>query len=381
MPAREQLLERDPRLDLAHRQEPRLGHAEVQRHVRAFAREALVRLDHLRRVGVLERDHEVREAEAVEQRAVVDRAGDHRADRVARESARRTRARPSRSSRRRAARSPRSPATSAIHATLSRMLRAALVVVQVAGVVAQLRDVRRDRGREPVVLLQVDDERHAVRAWISASASASALLSTATRTSAAPALAPARSAWRDRGGDVLGVRRAHALHRDRRAAADLDGAGAHRAGGVAWVCDGSRPNRSTRPIEPAGCSIPDARAPESSRCAARLSQCVHALARLSRARGLLFRTASVMNPNRPRILLIGGTYRAPSRARAPARARRSGGGVHRRRGRRRARLLPRDPRALRPRRNSRAQRAQARRGDRALARGPHPPGPRDRARR
>jgi hypothetical protein len=34
------------------------------------------------------------------------------------------------------------------------------VVVQVTGVVAQLRDRLRDRWREAVVLLQVDDERH-----------------------------------------------------------------------------------------------------------------------------------------------------------------------------------------------------------------------------
>ena len=137
---------------------------------------------------------------------------------------------------------PALPATSAIHATLSRIFLLALVVVQVARVVAELRDVRGDQRREPVVLLQVHDQRHAA-----------ALLDLGQRLGVGLAVdrdtherrARLRQALglRGGGGDVLGVGRAHALHGDGRAAADLNGAGVHGAGGVPGLClaHGARP--------------------------------------------------------------------------------------------------------------------------------------------
>ena len=144
--------------DHAVRRHPRLRHAQVQRHVRALRGEAAVALDDLAPVGVLERDHVALEAELVERRAVFERAGHHRPHVVAGvaggllgvDGA-----------------AVDAHAQRAVvrggglgdegHLLARRLL--ALVVVQVAGVVANLVHVRRDERGQPVVLLQIDGER------------------------------------------------------------------------------------------------------------------------------------------------------------------------------------------------------------------------------
>ena len=57
---------------------PGFGHAQVQRHVGPLLGEAAIDLDHLARVGILERHAVAREAERVEQLAVLQRAVEHR---------------------------------------------------------------------------------------------------------------------------------------------------------------------------------------------------------------------------------------------------------------------------------------------------------------
>ena len=85
--AADELLEGDPGLDDALRGHAGLGDAEVERHVGPFFGEAAVPLDHVRGVGVLERDHVAGEPERVEQLAVLGGGGHHRAHRVAVEAA------------------------------------------------------------------------------------------------------------------------------------------------------------------------------------------------------------------------------------------------------------------------------------------------------
>ena len=80
--AADELLEGDPRLDDAVGRQARLGHAQVQRHVGPPLGEAAIDLDHLGRVGVLERHAVAREAERVEQLAMLPGAVQHRRERV-----------------------------------------------------------------------------------------------------------------------------------------------------------------------------------------------------------------------------------------------------------------------------------------------------------
>ena len=110
----------------------------------------------------------------------------------------------------------------------------ALVMIQMARVVAELVDVRGDGFGQAIVLLQVDRQIGACVWWrISASASASFLLSTAIRTTSAPARARSLTCA-DRGRDVLRVRGRHALHGDR-----MPGADRHRADPdrTRWITD------------------------------------------------------------------------------------------------------------------------------------------------
>ena len=83
-----------------------LGHAQVQRHVGPLLGEAAIDLDHLGRIGILQRHAVAREAERIEQLAMLPGACEHRRERiVARRTSRPWPDRPSRSSRRRASRS------------------------------------------------------------------------------------------------------------------------------------------------------------------------------------------------------------------------------------------------------------------------------------
>ena len=156
--AREQLLEGDARLDDALGRDAGLGHAEVQRHVRARLGEAAVGLDHLARVGVLEAHDVALEAEVVHVAAVLERRLDHGLRR------RRSGKRAFISGSTLPQLTPMRIARSCSRATstrkrdlLAHRLRP-LVVPEVAGVVADLVDVRGDARGEPVALLQVDDE-------------------------------------------------------------------------------------------------------------------------------------------------------------------------------------------------------------------------------
>ena len=75
---------RDPRLDDAVGRQAGLGHAQVQRHVRPRLGEAAVDFDHVPRIGILERHAIAREAEFIEQPAVIERAVEHRREPVGR---------------------------------------------------------------------------------------------------------------------------------------------------------------------------------------------------------------------------------------------------------------------------------------------------------
>ena len=81
-PAADELLERDPRLDDAVGRQPGLGHAQVQRHIGPLLGEAAVDLDHLRRVGILQRHAISRKADRIQKVAMLPRAFQHRRDRI-----------------------------------------------------------------------------------------------------------------------------------------------------------------------------------------------------------------------------------------------------------------------------------------------------------
>ena len=107
----------------------------------------------------------------------------------------------------------------------------ALDVVQVTGVVANLVDVRRDRSGQPIVLLQVDDQRRAGLATDLLDRRDLELVvdgdADDSRTGGAELLALA-----DGGIDIAGLGRAHALYDERCVAADADGADGDRTGGA-----------------------------------------------------------------------------------------------------------------------------------------------------
>ena len=149
---REQLLKGHARFDDALGRHPGLGDAEVEGHVGALGGEAAVGFHDLAVVGVLKRDDVALEAEAVQDGAMFERAGDnggHVVVAVALLDARVDGA--------------------AVHAhaqgavvtfgglrdesdlLLHRLVL--FVVMEMAGVVAQLVDMRRHLGTEPVVLL------------------------------------------------------------------------------------------------------------------------------------------------------------------------------------------------------------------------------------
>ena len=135
-----------------------LGHAEVQRHVGTPGGEGPVGLDHRRRIGVLQRDHVTGEAELVQQFAVLQGAVDHGVDAIflgiflplGRID--------------RAAVHAHADGTvvlaghvdEELHLVLPRL--GPLVMVQVARVVADLVDRRRDVGSQAIVLLEIAGE-------------------------------------------------------------------------------------------------------------------------------------------------------------------------------------------------------------------------------
>ena len=234
MPRLIELLESDPRFDDAVGRQAGLGHAEMQRHVGPGGGEAPIHFDHLRRVGILERHAIAREPKPVQQLAMLQRAGQHRAERiVGRESPFR---------RRIDAAAIHAHADGAVvlgghvgqiaHLVLPRLF--ALVVIEMARVVADLVDVRRDHFRQPIVFLQIDREigrrllahggqRFGVAAAIDGDAH-----------DVGPG-ADKIVHLGDRGGDVLRGRGRHALHRHRMAGADRD---ASRCGPRESDCEG-----------------------------------------------------------------------------------------------------------------------------------------------
>ena len=73
---------RDARFDDAVRRQAGFGDAQVQRHVRPRFGEAAIDFDHFARIGILERHAVAREAELIEQPAVIERAVEHRREPV-----------------------------------------------------------------------------------------------------------------------------------------------------------------------------------------------------------------------------------------------------------------------------------------------------------
>ena len=228
--ARDELLECDARLDHAVRRHARLGHAEMQRHIGTLRREEDVRIDDFVRVGVLERDAVLIEAEIVEHRAVFERGLDHRRDgvvlRILVELLRIDRAGVHADAHRAAVRAR--DVDEVAHFFLHRLV--ALEVVEMTGVVTQLLDVRRDLLGQPVVLLKVDDEIR-VRARLADLGERGDVLRIVDGDAddvGAGRLEQLDLA--DGGGDVLRARGGHRLHGDRIRPADADVSDANFAG-------------------------------------------------------------------------------------------------------------------------------------------------------
>ena len=80
--ARDELFERDARLDHAIRRHARLGDAEVQRNVGANFGESDIRVDDLVRIGILQRYAILIESEIIEHDAMFGGRFDHRRDRI-----------------------------------------------------------------------------------------------------------------------------------------------------------------------------------------------------------------------------------------------------------------------------------------------------------
>ena len=218
MPRADELLEGDPGLDDALGGHAGLGDAEVERHVGPFFGEAAVPLDHVRGVGVLERDHVAGEPERVEQLAVLGGRGHHRAHRVAVEAAlvRRIHG---------AAVDP--DADGAVVLTgdpgevlhLVRHRQRGLVVPEVARVVADLVHVGGDALGQPVAFLEVHDQIGG-RALADFSERVDILLAV-HRDPHDPGAGRAERLGLGGGGlHVLGVGGAHALDDDRMTVAD-----------------------------------------------------------------------------------------------------------------------------------------------------------------
>ena len=79
-PLGDELLEGDPGLDDPIRRHPRLGHAEVQRHLRAGRSKPKIRIDDFVRIGVLDGDAVLVEPEIVEHDAMLHGRLDHGRD-------------------------------------------------------------------------------------------------------------------------------------------------------------------------------------------------------------------------------------------------------------------------------------------------------------
>ena len=151
--AAEQLFKGNAGLDHPVGRQSGFGHAKVERHVRPRLGKALVGLDHLCGIGVLERDAIARKTQLVEQFAVFERAFKHGGDGIA------GRMFLDLGGVHRAA--VDADAKGAIVFTrridnksdfvLPRL--AAFVVIQVPWVIADLVDVRRDQGGHSVVFL------------------------------------------------------------------------------------------------------------------------------------------------------------------------------------------------------------------------------------
>ena len=108
-----------------------------------------------------------------------------------------------------------------------------LVVVQVAGVVAELVDVGRDAAGETVIFLQVDDQ---VGRGLAADFGQGVGVASAVDGDA-DHVGPGGDEvvhLGDRGVNVLRVRGRHALHGDGLAGANRGGTDADGAGGIAW---------------------------------------------------------------------------------------------------------------------------------------------------
>ena len=228
--AREELLEGHPCLDYAFRRDARFGDAQMQRHVRAKGGEAGIPLDDLARMRVLEADHVAIEADLVEQGAVLQRGLHHGRDVVLGMPGLEL-----------GVHAPAVDADADRAVVLARDLGQeadlladrllTLVVVEMAGVVPHLVDVRRDGGGQPVVLLEVD---HEVRARLAPDLGQGVNVTGVVHGNAdeiAPSL-PDRLGLFHRGVDVLRSGGAHTLDGDGVGTADEGAADAHRACGI-----------------------------------------------------------------------------------------------------------------------------------------------------
>ena len=212
-------------LMIAVGRQPGLGHAQVQRHIRPGLGEPAIHLDHLRRIGVLQRHAVPREAQLVEQLAVLQRTFEHRRERIAGSyfSSFAGSTLPQFTPTRIAqswSRGDARPDTAPSPATASR----ARGDRDGPGCSGSCRHAARPLG-QAIVLLQID--RQVRRRLLANLRQRLGLvpLSTAIRTTSAPA-AVQRVHLRDGRVDVVRLRRRHALHGDRMPAANGDAADA-----------------------------------------------------------------------------------------------------------------------------------------------------------
>ena len=229
-PAREELLERHAGLDDPLGRDAGLGHAEVERHVRACLGEAAVGLDDLAGVRVLEAHDVAVEAQVVHVAAVLEGGGDHGLDVVLRVAGLHLGVDAAAVD---ADADGEVVVTRHVHqeADLLAHRPRLLVVPEVAGVVADLVDVRGHALGEAVALLEVHHE-----AGLRLAPHLGERLDVLRAVDRHPderASGPADGlGLRDGGVHVLGAGRAHALHGHGVAAPQGDGADADGAGGV-----------------------------------------------------------------------------------------------------------------------------------------------------
>jgi len=235
--AADELLQRDPRLDDSIRRKTGLRDAQMQRNVGAAFGKSAIDFDDLQRVRILQRDAIAGESDRIQQFAVLPSAMEHRRDGIARVV-------PLSQGRVHAAAINANPQRAVVLLGDGRQVAdlflprlVPLVVMQMAGVIADLVNVRRHEFRQTVVLLQIHGqiggalpadlrERRGVLGAVSGDPDH---------------IRSGRGQRLDlghRGIDILSPRGRHALDRHGLTVSDHDGTDPDGTSGISWVGHG-----------------------------------------------------------------------------------------------------------------------------------------------